>query len=96
VHGFWRAGLRRLADLVTAVTGDARRGADLLAQNIDLLFCAQRLGQVLGEAEFSALIAREFSPNGQVPLKVLLHFAPLPPPHIATDEITRAALTAAR
>jgi len=69
---------------MTALTGDTRRGADLIAQNIDLLFCAQRLGQVLGEEEFSAFIAREFGPNGRVPPNVLLHFALLPLRHIVT------------
>jgi hypothetical protein len=83
-YPLWRGALQRLADLVTAVTGDTRRGADLIAQNIDLLFCAQRLGQVLGEAEFSAFIAREFGPNGRVPPNVLLHFALLPLRHIVT------------
>ncbi len=83
-YPLWRGALQRLADLVTAVTRDTRRGADLIAQNIDLLFCAQRLGQVLGEAEFSAFIAREFGPNGRVPPNVLLHFALLPLRHIVT------------
>lgn len=83
-YPLWRAALGRMADLATAVTGDAQRGADLLAQNIDLLFCAQRLGQLLGEPAFSAFIAREFGPNGRVPPNVLLHFALLPLRHIVT------------
>jgi hypothetical protein len=83
-YPLWRSALQRLAELVTTVTADPQQGADILALNIDLLFCAQRLGHVLGDAEFSGFIAREFGPNGRVPPNVLLHFALLPLRHILT------------
>lgn len=83
-YPLWNGALHHLADLVTEITGDARRGADLLAQNMDMLFCAQRLGREVGHAAFADFIAREFGPNGRTPPNVLLHFALLPLRHILT------------
>jgi hypothetical protein len=54
-YPLWNGALNHLADLVTEITGDVRRGADLLAQNMDMLFCAQRLGRVVGDAAFAAI-----------------------------------------
>ena len=83
-YPLWNGTLHHLADLVTEITGDAQRGADLLAQNMDMLFCAQRLDQVVGAAAFADFLSREFGPNGRTPPNVLLHFALLPLRHILT------------
>jgi SIR2-like domain len=80
----WNGALRRLADLVAEITGDAGRGEQVIAQNMDLLFCAQKLGQIIGEVEFSNFLLREFGPTGRYPPNVLLQFASLPLRHIVT------------
>lgn len=80
----WNGALRRLADLVAAITGDAQRGEQTIAQNTDMLFCAQKLGQIVGDIEFSNFLLREFGPAGKQSPNVLRQFASLPLRHIAT------------
>jgi hypothetical protein len=83
-YPLWNDALRRLADLVAQVTGDAQRGTDLLNRNPDMLFCAKRLGREVGRERFADFIAREFGPNGRTPPDVLLRFALLPLRHVLT------------
>jgi hypothetical protein len=80
----WNGALARLADLVAEITGDRQLAEEVIAQNMDLLFCAQKLGQIIGEVEFSNFLLREFGPTGKVPPNVLLQFASLPLRHIVT------------
>jgi hypothetical protein len=80
----WNGALGRLANLVAEITGDRQRGEQVIAQNMDLLFCAQKLGQIVGNDEFSNFLLREFGPTGKVPPNVLLQFASLPLRHIVT------------
>ena len=80
----WDGALRRLAELVAEITGDGQRGEEVIAQNMDMLFCAQKLGQIIGDVEFSNFLLREFGPTGKLPPNVLLQFASLPLRHIVT------------
>lgn len=83
-YPIWSGALRRLAALVTEITNDQRIGADIIAQNTDMLFCAQKLGQIIGDEEFSNFLLREFGPVGRPSPLVLRQFASLPLRHIAT------------
>jgi len=84
-YPLWNEALLHLASRVTEVTGNAQQAHDLLLQNAqDPLYCAKRLGALIGDAEFSTFIAREFGPNGRKSDNVLLHFALLPLRHILT------------
>lgn len=80
----WNGALRRLAVLVAQITGDEQRGKEIIAQNTDMLFCAQKLGQIIGDVEFSNFLLREFGPTGKLSPKVLRQFSSLPLRHIAT------------
>jgi len=80
----WNRALRRLADLVAEITGERQHGDEVIAQNMDMLFCAQKLGQIIGPDEFSRFLVREFGPNAKVSPNVLLHFALLRLRHIVT------------
>jgi hypothetical protein len=80
----WNSALRRLADLVAEITGDGQRGEEVIVHNMDMLFCAQKLGQIIGDVEFSNFLLREFGPTGKLPPNVLLQFASLPLRHIVT------------
>ena len=84
-YPLWTVALRHLADFTTQVTGDAQRVQDLVTHNqMDLLFCAQRLGRLVGDTNFAGFIENEFGPNGKATPNVLLHFALLPLHHILT------------
>ena len=83
-YPLWNGTLHHLADLVTEITGDAQRGADLSAQNMDMLFCAQRLGQVVGAAAFADFLSREFDRMAERLPTFSVHFALLPLRHILT------------
>lgn len=84
-YPLWNEALLHLAARVREVTGDTQQADDLLVQNAnDPLYCAQRLGALIGDAEFTNFIAREFGPNGRTPPNVLLYFALLPLRHVLT------------
>ena len=84
-YPLWQVALRRLANLITELTGNPRIGSEILNRNTtDMLFCAKRLGKEIGEMEFRKFISREFGPNGRIPDDVLLRFSSLPLSHIFT------------
>jgi hypothetical protein len=84
-YPLWTGALRHLADFAIEATGDAQRVQDLVTHNQkDLLFCAQRLGRLVGDAQFAGFIEKEFGPNGKATPKVLLYFALLPLRHVLT------------
>jgi hypothetical protein len=84
-YPLWTGALRHLADFATEATGDAQRVQDLVTLNQkDLLFCAQRLGRLVGDAQFAGFIEKEFGPNGKAAPNVLLYFALLPLRHVLT------------
>ena len=83
-YPLWSGALTKLAGLVAEITGDNERGEQVIAQNVDMLFCAQKLGEIVGDDEFSNFLLREFGPSGRHPPNVLLQFTSLPLRHIVT------------
>ena len=81
----WRDVIARLAAEV-----ERRRPGEVNAQTVlqnyagDLLWCAQRLGNDLGEAAFTEFVRTEFGPLPVAPHEVLLRIAALPLRHVLT------------